>query len=1127
MFRQLPLFTLSLLLGFSVAAIAQQNSVLAEGTWFKIGVTQTGVYKLSSTFLKSHGIVPDGSNLRHLQIRGYGGGMVPETIAAARPQDLPQLAIQVVGESDGILDAADHVLFYAQGPDALQYQQETGWFTHQKNIYSDTAYYFISLGSQDGVRQTVAANEGLNHPAITSYEAVEVYEKDEVNIISSGRRWFGEAFGYTTSLNFPLTLQDLTDGSLRLRTAFMNANKSSVTFSVALNGQQLQSIPIRAVDEGQYANKGWIQEMESQHASGTISNGQPLQLTVSISGGAGANHSYLDYFLLQAPARLRYRGQPFSFIAPQSLNQPVSTYKIAEAPQDLQVWDVSDPLQPLLQEGALQNSELAFGALSTELHHYIAFTPATAAEPEFIGVIANQNLRADLSPELLIITHPSLQAEAERLAAFRRNHDGLAAKVVSVQQVYNEFSSGRQDIAAIRDYVRHLYKEGGQKLKYLLLFGRGYYDYKQRTDYDYNLVPLYESYNSTHPIYSYASDDFYGFLEDHEGDWAESEAGNQSLEIGIGRLPVATPTEARQVVDKLIRYSSEAATMGNWRQRILFVADDEDGNVHQLDAETLANIVEADEDLFNIRKIYVDAYPKNITANSQTAPAAQAALHDAINQGALIVNFTGHGSYRFWTFENIFSNTMAERLQNTNRLPLFVTATCEFGLHDASVRSGAESLVLNPTGGAIGLLTTSRPVFSYTNLKINSAFYRNAFPSTTGESLRLGDIMRLTKNEGVPGTGINNRNFILLGDPSLQLAYPRQPAVITAVTNGEASTPADTLKAFEKIMIEGAVLTPEQLPDNQFNGTLLATIYDKSDVLHTLGQTDPSMPYRQRQNVLYRGETRVKDGQFSFEMAVPKNIRYDAGFGRVELYAIHQNGVQDAAGATEELVIGGSATPGADASPPEISLYLNDTTFTSGNPVDTQALLLAKLGDENGINISYSGLAQDIEAQLDDSVTFILNDYYTSINGSYKEGWLRFPLNNLAPGQHKLRLQVWDTHGNMSQQSIDFYVPGEQGISISKAFNYPNPFRDHTTFAVTHNRAGDDLEMEVVVYTTAGQVILQAKQQYSAALSTIHQPSTPLVNKNIIPGLYVFKVILRSLSDGSVAEKTEKLVIVY
>ncbi|MBW3546158.1 MAG: hypothetical protein KY428_11270, partial [Bacteroidetes bacterium] len=269
------------------------------------------------------------------------------------------------------------------------------------------------------------------------------------------------------------------------------------------------------------------------------------------------------------------------------------------------------------------------------------------------------------------------------------------------------------------------------------------------------------------------------------------------------------------------------------------------------------------------------------------------------------------------------------------------------------------------------------------------------------------------------------------------------------------------------------------------------------------------------------------DGHYSFEMAVPKNIRYETGSGRIELYATHQNGKQDAAGATEQIKIGGSASqPGADSSPPQIQLWLNDTTFTSGNPVSTQALLLARLQDENGINISYAGLAQDIEAQLDDSVTFILNDYYTSINGSYREGWLRFPLYNLAPGQHKLRLQAWDSYGNISQKEISFYVPGQQGISISKAYNYPNPLRDQTTFAVTHNRAGDDLELEILVYTPAGQVLQHAKQQFPSAMGTLHFPSSPVVNKNIRPGLYLYKVLLRSLTDGSAAEMTEKLVII-
>lgn len=1129
----LPLCILCFLLCLSAGSAAQQNSVLAEGKWFRLGVSESGVYRLSSSFLKANGIMPDGADPRLLQVRGYGGGMVPEPNDKQRPQDLPQLAIQFVGETDGRLDAADYVLFYAQGPDALRYDAETAWFSHQKNLYSDTAYYFVSLATTAGLRQKLAPNEGLNHPQISSYEAVEVYEKDAVNIISSGRRWFGDAFGNNTSYTYTTNIRELTTGSVKIKTAFINAHTAKVareadaSVEILINGQQVQSINLPGSSNLQYANKGTIAE-EASTAAITGATASPLQLSIKHTGGNGGNQTYLDYYLLQAQALLRYRGKQLSFLAPQSLNNAISTYQLLDAPQDLQVWDVSDTLQPLLQQATHQNGKLSFGAGSSSLRSFITFSPATTPEPKFFGAVANQNLRADLAPELLIITHPSLLSEAERLAAFRSSHDGMAVKVATTQQVYNEFSSGRQDVAAIRDYARHLYQQGNGKLRYLLLFGRGFYDYKNRTSSPYNLVPLYESYNSTHPIHSYASDDFYGFLEDYEGDWVESERGNQTLEIGIGRLPLTTPTEARQVVDKLIRYSSGGATLGNWRQRILFVADDEDGNVHQLDAESLSGIVTADQDLFNIRKIYVDAYPKFITANSQTSPAAQAALHDAIQQGALIVNYTGHGSQRFWTFENIFSKTAAENLQNSHRLPLFVTATCEFGLHDGVSRSGAESLILNPNGGAIGLLTTARPVFSYTNYKINSAFYRHAFPAAANETLRLGDIMRLTKNEGVPGTGINNRNFILLGDPSLQLAYPKQAAVVTAIYNAGSTAPADTLKALEKVRIEGIILTADSLPDPSFNGKLLATVYDKTDKLRTLGQTDPSMEYSHRQNVLYRGETSVSGGRFSFEMSVPKNIRYDTGFGRIELYAVHQNGKQDAAGASEKLKVGGSTPSRAiDRTPPQIQLYLNDTTFSSGGSVAEQALLLARIRDENGINISFAGIAQDIEALLDDSVTYILNDYYTSINGNSTEGWLRFPLYKLAPGKHQLRLQAWDTHGNMSQESISFVVPGTQGISITEASNYPNPFREQTTFLITHNRAGDQLEAEIALYSTDGRILQRLKQQFPSASGSLHLPASLLSGKNIFPGIYIYKVLLRSLSDGSVAEKTEKLIIIH
>jgi hypothetical protein len=1116
-------FLLFCCLCVSPALLAQQQSILAQGSWYKLGVTESGVYKLSTAFLRQQGILPEGADPRSLQIRGWGGGMLPEPIASPRPTDLPQLAIAVPGEEKGRMDAGDYVLFYAEGPHALHYDPLSGWYSHQKNLYSDTAYYFIGLGPETGLRLEQLPNQGLQHPPINSYEGVEVVEKDEVNLIQSGRRWFGDGFGYTPSRRYTTRLQELSAGPLRLQTAFVNAHQSPVSFTVSLAGQPVQQLDIRAVDPYQYATKGWIVEKKTEITTPPPATADPLVLDISISGGSSGNRAYLDYFVLQAPLRLRYRGSPLQFLAPQSLQHAAVTYQIADAPAGAQVWDISSPYAPRLQQSSQQGGQLAFGAASSSLRTYVAFSPATAPEPHFAGRVAPQNLRADLQPELVIISHPSLLAEAQRLAAFRQQHEGLAVKVVTPRQIYNEFSSGRQDVTAIRDYMHHLYAQGGGRLRYLLLFGRGYYDYKERTQQAYNLVPLYQSYNSTHPISSWSSDDFYGFLEEHEGDWVENESGNQSLEIGIGRLPVASPAEAKNVVDKLIGYATEAAGMGSWRQRILFVADDDDGNIHQLDAERLAGIAQRQDTPFNLRKIYIDAFPKQITANSQTAPAARVALLEAIDQGALIVNYTGHGSRDFWAAERIFSKSLAENLQNKHRLPLVVTATCDFGLHDGPIRSGAESLLLNPAGGAIGLLTTSRPVFSHTNYQINSAFYRNALPKSASEVLRLGDIMRNTKNEGVPGSGINNRNFILLGDPSMQLAYPRQAAVITAISS--QNQPADTLKAYEEVQLKGQILTADSSLDEHFSGTLLATVYDKSDVLSTLGQTAPSMQYSLRQNVLFRGETPVVDGRFSVRIMVPKNIRYETGTGRIELYATHSNGSRDAGGATEKIMVGGSATAFTpDRTPPSIQLYLNDTTFVSGNPVGTKALLLARLQDESGINISYSGLGQNIEAILNDTLSIVLNDYYTSVGGDYKQGWVRYPLQNLKPGRHFLRLRAWDGHGNAQEAQLEFVVPSEHKFTISSLHNYPNPFRTETTYVITHNRAGEGLEATVFLYGADGRLHHRLKQNFMAATGTF-EIASGTGGIYLTPGLYVIKVLLRSLSDGSVAERTEKLVI--
>lgn len=1127
-------------MSLSSAEAAKAPPTLADGVWHKMGTTRQGIYKLSFQYLQKNGIVNSETNPQHIRIFGQGGGMLPQENSTPRPDGLQENAIFVSGEEDGRFDDKDYILFYAQGPDKIIFNPEQEDFEYEKNLYSDTVFYFITVSPEKGKRINSLPDLNVNNPLITSYNAFAAHENDLVNILDkrqprqgSGRRWFDESLPSNGTKLYQLPLYNLeANQPVKIRAALVSTDTGPVSVLLSANNSPVATLTLPGIpnpEEYPYSVKGAVIDTVHQINSNSLGDLSTLSLQLK-SEGPGIGAVYPDYLTASAVCRLQYRGEPLFFRAAQSLAYPEVRYQLTGAADGLTVWDISGPQNAALQQADVQGQTLSFGASSANMKEYVAFQLKDAMEPVSVRKTENQNLRADLAAEMLIVCPPALLGEANRLADFRTQHDGLQVKVATTSQIYNEFSSGAQDVSAIRDYARYLYQSGG-KLRYLLLFGRGYFDYKKRTEKDYNLVPVYESYNSVDPIYSYASDDYYGFLEEDEGKWEESASGNHSLDIGIGRLPVKDPQEARQVIDKLIRYSTATAALGNWRTNILFIADDEDGNVHHTDADRLAGLAEHNWPDSKINKMYLGAYEQEPNASGQKSPKMTEAINKAIEQGALIVNYTGHGNWERLTDEFVITKPVISKWNNTYRLPLVVTATCDYGRHDAHRISGAEELILKPEGGAIGLLTTSRPVYSHTNFEINSSFYDNVFPPEGEPRRRLGDIVRLSKNQGTDKGRLMNRNFLLLGDPSMMLAYPKKRVVIDRLTPENNSTGTDTLGAFTKVKGEGFILNGENNADVSFNGTVEVVVFEKPVSYETLiyDEKTPRMEFTLRDNVIFRGKATVRQGAFSFNFVVPKSIVYKPGQGKINLYAVDEEGRNDASGYYDQFKVGGSGTATEeDHTPPEISLFLNDSSFVNGSKVGQESILFAWFKDENGINLTNSGVEGGIIATLDDQTNYDLSGYYYAAVDNYKSGSLQFTLKGLLPGEHRLRLTVRDTYNNISKSEISFVVGEKDDFEIYKLINYPNPFQDRTRFYAEHSRAGENIEAELQIYSLSGKLLFRRThifEQSKFRLELDEWNVREVSGKNLLPGVYMFKVILRSLSDNSRAERTEKLVI--
>ncbi|MEQ9442164.1 MAG: type IX secretion system sortase PorU [Cyclobacteriaceae bacterium] len=1132
-------------------AQGQSSSVLAEGDWYKFAVVKEGIYRLTGSELASLGVDLSSVNAETVRLFGQGGGMLPQALSEPRLNDLPEIAMLVEDGGDGILDAQDYLLFYGQSPHALNFTKDStqGYqAVYHTNLYSDTAYYFLTFGDTPG-RRVQTAN-AIENPAWETdyYQEVKVYEDETLNILDkysagnngSGREWYGDDLGAGEEVTFNIAgWRSEKKVQVYARVLGRSLNAAEVQFT--LNGTPLGKLALEPILSGTYTQKGKLSQATFPTDANLVNGAASTSIMISLTGsGAKAN---LDQLILEGARTLSLSDQPSLRFRNLESVAYASTRFLLAAAQSPVVWEITDPKNPRQMPVTSANGKWAFsGNTSGVLTEYVAAIEAGWQTPEFVARVNNQDLKGGGVPNLLIITREDLVPEAERLAGFRQMNNQLSVRVVTNQQIYNEFSSGAQDVTALRNYIKYLYDRQPGQLQSVLLLGKGSYDYKGYIENNTNVVPIYQSRNSVHPIYSYSSDDYFGFLEDSEGAWEESFAGDHTMDIGVGRLPVKNPAEAKIVIDKLIHYETSEATFGQWRHQLVFVADDGDNDKHQRDAEQLAKFVDTSYIPFSIHKIYTDAFAQQKLPGREVAPEVNQQIEDAVKKGALIVNYTGHGSETQWAHEDILTTGMINRFRNKDQLPFFVTATCEFGRHDDPQQiSGAEQLILNSEGGAIGLVTTARPVFSNSNFLLNRAFYREVFRLENGKPLSVGEIFRRTKNNGLNGPV--NRNFSLLGDPSMVLAYPRDQITIDQLAvqqaNGQYEA-ADTLRALDHVRVMGSIISPAtQSVVVGFSGTVAVEVLDKATFRRTQGNEGTFMQFEERNSVIHRGNARVSHGQFTLDFVIPKNIVYQTGSGKITAYAEASSGGssdRDAHGAFVTFAIGGSQQPTAtDDLPPQIQLFMDDTTFVNGGLTGENTLLLAQLQDEHGVSISSSGLGQTMMAELiyeetEENRTFVLNDFYQTDVDNYQAGWIRYPLENLEEGSYRLTLRAWDTYNNEGLAQLKFRVGDEEQLQVAEFYNYPNPFSEETRFVLDHNHSGDDLEVVIQIYNSQGEVIHQmqtTQQEVPTRLDSLVWDGRTAAGARLPSGIYYANVKIQVPGMESVQQKTHQIIIAH
>jgi hypothetical protein len=1101
------------------------NSVLASGTWYKFAVTQEGIYRISYDDLKALDINPSDINPLNIRIFSNGGGMVPESNSTMRTDDLRENAIVVIGGEDGVFNTGDYILFFGESPDRWTYDSQSLLFRHQKNIYSDKTYYFLTFDQGPGKRMmTDQGTTASPTNYISKFNDYAFYEQDNLNLIKSGREWYDqEYFDVTTSREYQFVFPNIDHVIPAIVTAVVAARSTSASssFDLLANNQQLAHISIQAV------SPDFLQTYARQETgSGSFNTSDPvINVKLNYNRLVSSAIGYLNYIEVNAMRALTMSGNQMRFRSTLSAGPgKVVEFQLTTQGQPVNVWDVTETGDAAVIATAFNAGACTFRLATDNLREFIAFDGNSYFTPEFTGRVDNQNLHGIGAYDYVIVSYPAFMPQAEQLADFHRQHNGFNVLVTTADKVYNEFSSGAQDISAIRDFMKMMFdKSGGESPDYLLLFGDASYDYKDRVPDNMNLVPTYESPQSLDPIDSYATDDYFVLLEPNEG---QGTAG--SLDMGVGRLPVQTSEDAAAAVEKIVHYAANSDSVKNdWRNVLCFVADDEDGNLHLDQVEDLTNAIAAQHPVYNIDKIYLDAYKQISTPGGQRIPDVNDAINKRVKNGALLVNYTGHGGEVGWAHERVLEVADINSWTNIDNMPVFVTATCEFSRYDDPERVSAGELVfLNPKGGGIALFTTARPTFASTNFALASSFYNIAFQKQDGHYLKLGDLIRLSKNN-LPSSP-NTRKFVLLGDPALMMAYPQLNVATTSI-NGNTTQLTDTLQALSLIEITGEVQYDGGVPATDFNGEVFTTVFDKPMEVQTFGDNgSPVVTFALQKNQIYSGKVNVENGQFSFSFIVPKDISYDYGNGKISYYA--RSPETDANGYDNSIVIGGfNPLAAIDEEGPEIELYMNDRNFVSGSITDQNPMLLADLSDESGINTVGNGIGHDITAILDDNsqTPMILNEYYVADLNTYKSGVISYPLNNLSEGRHHLTLKVWDVYNNSSEAVISFVVSGDDKYNMLNLYNYPNPFKTTTTFSFETNRTNSDMKIQLHIFNMYGRLV----KNISKTLYISGYRSEPVIwdgtddaGSKCSAGMYVYRIIA-TLPDGTQATETAKLVL--
>lgn len=1094
-----------------------QQSRLASGKWVKISVPEAGLYRIPAATLRSWGF----NNPANVRICGYGGARIADRLDAENyVDDLP--AVPSVNSAEG-------VTFYATGAATLM--QTSGYRHWQMSPYSSVGYYFVTEDADLELPAPASTGTPGSHGAATTGYALAQHEQDLTSATIVGPLMVGENLRGVQRLPITLATPGRVAGTMYYEAQMVTRMSAAGSATLTVADLAPKTLAIGATS-GTYTYGTLTVFRDSGNSA---SGGETLSASLAPSLPANVQNANFDYLAVYYPISLSLGSGALDFFSSSR-----EVHGVSGANSSTVIWDVTDPAAPCAVNASAGSGVAAWTPTAAGERHYVAWNAdSKLPAPSFVGRVANQNLHGDTStPEMVIFTTPAVARIGRKIAELHEAIDTMKVAVVALDDVYNEFSSGTPDISGARKYLKMLYDRGnaaGRPLRYALLLGRPTLDHRGLLSdgtSGYVKAPCWVVRNDRQSMTetdAFGTDDFLAMLEDGEGE----NLGIDNLSIAVGRMPMISADEGDVLVEKLTRYARQSKKTG-WKNKFMFVADDEDSGVHLRQAETVVdNMRQTPRQQHMFNKVYLDAY--NLVNGEY--PQARADMFHALDEGVAWMYFIGHATNHSWTGENQLNFTDINNMYLRN-VPFIMASTCNFLQWDKDEMSGGEILYKESQGGCIGMISATRPAYITDNGYLLAAFGRNNLErDESGCLLTPGEVYRRAKNDirdsrGVHVSNTNRLRFAFMGDPAMPLCTPSNIIEITAIDGVAPDADSQvTIAAMANVTIQGRVTDPDGALLSDFDGVVSIEINDAERSLTTNGRGQGSViPFDTDGTRLYAGSAVVKGGEFTIKVAMPGEVADNFRPASMSLYAYATNSAAEAVGVNRDFYVYGFEEPEtADTVAPVISsIVLNHDGFKPGDTVHPSPMVIAKVSDNVAINLSTAGIGHGMTLTLDkfETLTDVPNFYTPNTDGT-PGGTINYPLSDLDTGEHSVRLRVFDTSGNLAEAEVPFTVAEGLAPVIFDVYTDANPAATAANFYIRHDRPDLVTTVAVTVYDLLGRPVWTGSRRGISDLDV----STPVTwdltdsaGRRVQRGIYLYRAAISA--DGDTYETASRRIAV-